>query len=184
MSKEADNVNSTLSPDAYGELEAKDNRWRLRFTRPLAHAPETVWRAISEPGHLEAWFPQRIVGEWSVGAPLRFESRHGEFPPFDGEVLAYQPGSLIEFRWGTDVIRLEVVPTDAGCTLTLVDTIDDLGKAARDGAGWQVCIEALEHHLAGTDPPGAIGDRWPDVHRGYVEKFGPESATIGPPPGM
>ena len=28
------------------------------------------------------------------------------------------------------------------------DTIDDLGKAARDGAGWHVCLEALEHALA------------------------------------
>jgi uncharacterized protein YndB with AHSA1/START domain len=177
-------VNGELEQDAYGELEAKDNRWRLRFTRPLPHAPETVWRAITEAEHLEAWFPQRIVGDWAPGAPLRFESRHGEFAPFDGEVIAYEPESLIEFRWGTDIIRLEIVPSEAGCTLTLFDTIDDLGKGARDGAGWHVCLEALEHALAGNDPPQTVGERWQEVHAGYVEKFGPEAATLGPPEGM
>jgi uncharacterized protein YndB with AHSA1/START domain len=177
-------VNEERQQDAYGELESNDNRWRLRFTRPLSQSPETVWRAITEADHLEAWFPQRIVGDWIVGAPLRFESRNGEFPPFDGQVIAYEPGSMVQFRWGTDVIRLEVVPTGSGCTLTLLDTIDDLGKAARDGAGWHVCLEALEGHMAGSDSPEAGGDRWSDVHAGYVEKFGPEAATMGPPAGM
>ncbi|MGA7418688.1 MAG: SRPBCC family protein [Acidimicrobiales bacterium] len=177
-------MNNQLEQDTDGVLEQKDNRWRLRFTRPLPQPPETVWRAITESEHLEAWFPQRIVGEWAVGAPLRFESRGGEFPPFDGEVLAYEPGSTIEFRWGTDLIRLEVAPTESGCTLTLVDTIDELGKAARDGAGWHVCLDALGHHLAGTGPPGTVGERWSVVHEGYVERFGPEAATIGPPAGL
>jgi uncharacterized protein YndB with AHSA1/START domain len=167
-----------------GELEQKDNRWRLRFDVQLAHPPEKVWRAISEADHLAAWFPQRIVGEWVVGAPLRFESRGGEFPAFDGEVLAFDPESALEFRWGTDTIRLEIAPNGAGCVLTLLDTIDDLGKAARDGAGWHVCLEALEHDLAGTDPPGTVRDRWSEVHVGYVEKFGPEASIIGPPAGM
>ncbi|HEX4220066.1 MAG TPA: SRPBCC family protein [Acidimicrobiales bacterium] len=177
-------MNGERGADLSGELEAKDNRWRLRFTRPLSQAPETVWRAITEPEHLEAWFPQRIRGGWSVGSTLHFESRHGEFPPFDGEVIAYEPESVVEFRWGTDIIRLEIVPSGSGCTLTLFDTIDDLGKAARDGAGWHVCLEALEQALASAEPPETVAGRWQVVHAGYVEKFGPEAATIGPPPGM
>jgi len=46
---------------AMGTLEeAGGGRWRLRFTRTLDHPPEKVWRAITEPEHLRAWFPQRI----------------------------------------------------------------------------------------------------------------------------
>jgi len=101
-------------------------------------------------------------------------------PPFEGEVLAYEPESLVEFQWGTDVIRLELVPTDAGSVLTLLDTIDDLGKAARDGAGWHICLEALRQHLAGQDSIGTVPRRWQEVHAGYVDRFGPEAATMGP----
>jgi len=161
-----------------GTLERAGDRWRLRFTRRLAHTPDKVWRAIVEPAHRDTWFPQRIVGEWSVGAPLKFVSDFGDF---DGEVLAYQPPTVVEFRWGTDQIRLEVNPDGEGTLLTLLDTFDEQGKAARDAAGWHVCLDALESELSGSKPASDTGTRWKAVHPGYVAEFGPEAATIGPP---
>jgi len=165
-----------------GELEQTGSLWRLRFTRRLDHPVEKVWRAITEPEHLQAWFPDTIVvEEWAVGAPLRFETSHEEIGDFDGEVLAVEPPRLLEFRWGSDAIRFEVEPDGDGCTLTLTDTIDELGKAARDGAGWHTCLDLLEHHLDGSDPEWSSSERWGQVHPGYVEAFGPEAAKIGPP---
>ncbi len=64
---------------------------------------------------MRAWFPQHVTGEWVVGGALTFSSPEGRGPDFDGEVLAYPPQSLVEFRWGTDVIRMELdaAPTGA-----------------------------------------------------------------------
>ena len=152
-------------------------RWQLRFTRTLPHPQEKVWRAITEPEHLQAWFPDRVVGEWRIGAPLKFLSEYGDH---DGEVIAYEPPRLVEFRWGTDIIRMELAADAQGSRLTLIDTIDELGKAARDAAGWDECLLRLEHHLAGTAAP-APGERWKQVHLEYIERFGPEASTIGPP---
>ncbi len=167
-----------------GTLEETPAGPRLRFTRRLAHPPEKVWRAITEPEHLKAWFPDTIVvSEWSVGARLRFEPAPEMAEPFDGEVLAVEPQRMLEFRWGTDVIRLEVEPDGDGTKLTLLDTIDELGKAARDAAGWHTCIDQLEHHLDGSSPGWSPMDRWKEVHPAYVERFGPEAAAIGPPAG-
>ncbi|HEX4540429.1 MAG TPA: SRPBCC domain-containing protein [Acidimicrobiales bacterium] len=160
-----------------GQLLQTDDRFRLRFSRRLAHSPQKVWRAITEPEHLQAWFPGRIVGQWIVGSRLEF---HGEYPMMDGAVLAVEEGSLLEFRWGPDTLRLEIIPEGDGCTFTLTDTFDELGKAARDAAGWHECLDHLEDHLEGT-PPRAWGERWSQVHSRYVEQFGPEAATIGPP---
>jgi uncharacterized protein YndB with AHSA1/START domain len=162
-----------------GTLENVGNRWRLRFTRHLAHAPDKVWRAITETDHLQTWFPQRIVGEWSVGAPLKFVSDYGDF---DGAVLAYDPPRMLEFMWGTDTIRLEIAPDNQGTVLTLLDTFDEQGKAARDAAGWHVCLDALEAHLAGQTPSSAPGEDWRRAHNRYVASLGQEAATIGPPP--
>ncbi len=166
--------------DRYGVLEPADTKWRLRFTRHLKHPPDTVWRALTEPDHLQAWFPQKIVGEWAVGAPLKFVS---EFGDFEGQVLAYEPSSVLEFRWGTDTIRLEVAPDGDGSRLILLDTFAELGKAARDAAGWHTCLDALEQALDGTKPSWTTAERWPVVHRAYVEQLGPEASTIGPPEG-
>ena len=75
-------------------------------------------------------------------------------------------------------LRLELVPDGDGCVLTLINVFDEIGKAARDAAGWHACLDALEASLDGVEVPA---DRWGEVHPGYVERFGPEAATLGPP---
>jgi uncharacterized protein YndB with AHSA1/START domain len=158
-----------------GILESAGDRWRLRFTRRLKHSPRTVWQAIVEPEHRDTWFPQRIEGDLRVGGPLRFVSQYGDF---DGEVLAFEPQKLLEFSWGTDTIRLEVSPDGDGCVLTLLDTFDEHGKAARDAAGWHTCLDSLERHL---DSSLAPTDRWEVLFARYGQNFPPEASTIGPP---
>src|SRR5207237_3481869 len=123
---------TSADPGAVGGLEPAGDRWRLRFTRRLAHPQDKVWRAVTEPEHMQAWFPQHVSGDWAVGGLLTFSSPEPRGPDFTGEVLACQPQSLVEFRWGTDVIRLELAGRPGGCTLTLLDTFSELGKAARD----------------------------------------------------
>ena len=164
----------------HGRLErVDDGRWQLCFTRTLPHPPEKVWRALTEPEHLAHWFPTTIEGERAAGAPLRFAFRSGEAPAFDGELIAFEPPSLLEFRWGPDVIRLELRPESDGTELTLLDTLEERGKGARDAAGWHVCLDKLAAHLDGEESATA----WQTVHAEYVERFGPEAATIGPPEG-
>jgi uncharacterized protein YndB with AHSA1/START domain len=167
---------------AQGDLEEVDGRWRLRFTRRLPHPPERVWRALTEPEHLRAWFPTDVIGERVPGARLRFEFRQGEGPAFHGELLVFEPPATLEFTWGGDRLRFELTPDGGGgCVLVLLDTLDEHGRAARDAAGWHECLDVLERHLAGRAPDWAQGERGAEVHPRYVERFGPEAATIGPP---
>jgi uncharacterized protein YndB with AHSA1/START domain len=169
----------------YGTLEELDDgRFQLRFTRTLAHPQDAVWRAITEPEQLANWFPTTIEGERAAGAPLRFSFPAGEAPAFEGEMLAFEPPSLMELRWGPDVVRLELRPTATGTELTLLDTLDERGKAARDGAGWHACLDSLEAALSGDPDARERMGVWREVTAHYVESFGPEAATIGPPEGF
>ena len=154
----------------YGELEqTHDGRWRLRFERTLAHSPEKVWRALTAPEHLAHWFPTTIDGERASGARLRFVFPKGQAPAFEGEMLAFAPPTLMELRWGADILRLEVRPSADGTVLTLLDTLDEVGKAARDGAGWHVCLDGLALHLDGAPSArgvdGRMEGRPPDIRR-------------------
>ena len=97
--------------DQEGTLEPVGDSWRLRFTRRLAHAPDKVWRALTEPEHLKTWFPDEISGDWTVGGKLFFSSEWGNH---EGEVLAFDPPRMVEFRWGPDILRLEVTPDGDG----------------------------------------------------------------------
>jgi uncharacterized protein YndB with AHSA1/START domain len=160
----------------------ENGRWRLRFTRNFAYPVDRVWRAVTEPEHLAAWFPTTIDGDRLPGAPLTFVFPEGQAPPMGGTVVAYEPCSVFEFSWGaTDTIRLEVLDTESGTRLTLTHTFDEHGKAARDAAGWHVCLEALSASLAGREVSGNAMDRWSEVHPHYVDRFGPAATTVGPP---
>ena len=169
----------------YGTLEMTDSgRPRIRFERTFAHPPEKVWLAITEPEHLAHWFPTTIEGERAAGAHLSFDFPQGQAPAFEGEMLAFDPPRLMELRWGPDTLRLELHPDGAGTRLVLLDTLQELGKAARDGAGWHTCLDALAAHLDGEpDPRGKLAG-WDEVHTAYVAEFGPAASTIGPPKGM
>jgi uncharacterized protein YndB with AHSA1/START domain len=165
-----------------GRLEQVGDRWQLRFTRRVPHPPEKVWRAITEPEDLAAWFPTTIEGERRAGASLRFTFPDNEAPPQKGEMLAYDPPSLLEFRWGDDdTLRFELRPDGDGTELVLINTFDEIGKAARDAAGWHTRLDLLYHHLRGEDPPWDLDSHWKSIHPGYVERLGPEAATLGPP---
>ena len=171
-----------MTTDTYGRVDSlEDGRWRLQFTRTLQHPVERVWRAVTEPEHLAAWFPCTVDGERRAGAELRFEFPGGEPPAFTGEVVAFDPPHAFEFWWGPDLVRIELQQTDDGTILTLLDTLSERGKAARDGAGWHCCLDALVAALDSTPDADHGTAAWSALHPVYVEKFGPEGATLGPP---
>jgi hypothetical protein len=113
-------------------------------------------------------------------------------PPTTGEVIACEAPRVLEFTWGflagsesaPEHSRFELLPEGDGCRLTFTTTYDQVGKSARDAAGWHVCFDQLEAHLAGEPPASDKAERWKPLNRKYAERFGPKAATIGPPEAM
>ena len=173
---------ATTDDDRHGRLQPAGEQWQLAFTRRLAHPREKVWRALTEAEHVSAWFPADIVGDRRAGAPLRFVFREDEGPELPGEMRIFEPMDVLEFTWADEVMRFELADDEGGegTVLRFVNTFADVGKAARDAAGWHGCLDALGADLDGTAPPE---DRWNEVHPHYVDAFPPEAATVGPPEG-
>jgi uncharacterized protein YndB with AHSA1/START domain len=168
--------------DDLGELTQEHGRWQLRYVRWLKHPPETVWAAVTEPEHLRVWFPFDIEGERAAGAPLRFLFRENEAPDFEGEMVEFDPPRAMELKWeGDERVRIEVEAREDGTQLTLLNRFDELGKAARDGTGWHICLELLIDHLEGRDTDWDTMERHLQVNPKYVEHLGPDAATVGVP---
>ncbi len=173
---------STPDPEDLGRLERRDGQVLLTFTRRLPYPAPTVWRMLTEPEHLAAWFPTTIEGERAAGARLRFSFRDMEADPFDGEMLAFDPPSVMELRWGVDILRFVLEPRGAETVLVLSAALDEIGKTARDGAGWHSCLCLLAYEVAGRSAPLSASDHWKELRSTYADRFGPEASTIGPPP--
>ncbi|HJS96713.1 MAG TPA: SRPBCC family protein [Solirubrobacteraceae bacterium] len=166
----------------YGAYDTIENRPALRFERRLSHPVEVVWRAITESDELEQWFPSRVeVDELRPGAEItfRFENMPLEGAPttLTGRVTEFDPPRLFAFFWGEDHLRFELEPaagSDDACVLRLTVLLDTRDKAARDGAGWHVCLDRLESQLDGVDG----GGDWRDLYEEYQRRGVPAGAPI------
>lgn len=115
------------------------------------------------------------------GAPLAFSFTAPALPRMSGRMLAFEPPKLLEFVWDDETLRFELTAHESGTLLGFTATFGEVGKAARDAAGWHVCLDRLSAATDGRDYPGAGQEQWRAVHPHYVAAFGPEAATIGPP---
>jgi uncharacterized protein YndB with AHSA1/START domain len=172
-------------PDAI--LSDEHGRAMLRFERVLAHSPERVWQALTQREQLEAWHPTPFDLQGRQGGSIAYVEDERWPTMGSGEVIAYDPPSLLEHTWGDDLLRWELRPHGDGCLLLLTHVFDDRMKAARDAAGWHLCIEALEASLsrkAHSEQADADGppSGWRELNAQYQQRFriSPEQAT--PPP--
>lgn len=152
----------------------------LRFERRLAHKPEKVWQAVSDPAELAHWFPATLETELRAGAGITF--RDDIMGDTSGEILEIDPPKVFVFRWDSDVFRIEVVPDGDGTLLYFSHTLGggkqwgDERFAAQHAAGWDSCLAVLEARLDGNEdaPP----DRWAELNEQYVEDFGLAEGAI------
>jgi hypothetical protein len=119
-----------------------------------------------------------VVDELTAGAALSFEF---EAMPLDapltmtGRVTELDPPRVFGFYWGEDHLRFELEPVgDGGCELRLTVRLGTLDKAARDAAGWHVCLDRLESGLGEHGESGG----WRDYYDEYQRRGVPAGAPI------
>ena len=65
--------------------------------------------------------------------------------------------------------------------LTLTDVIESRDAAARNAAGWAVCLAELDKHVAGLiagGPHGSTAESWREHYADYVTAGMPSGAAI------
>jgi len=172
---------------ADAQIAEEQGRTALRFERILDHSPERVFAALSARRELDAWHPSPFEIEPTVGGVVAYARPGAAAPPVDGEVLEYDPPRLLAYTWFEDVLRWELHPHERGCLLVLTHIFDDRLKAARDAAGWHLCLDTLDASLDGTAPAPSQPEQhppagWSELNAEYQQRFAiaPEEAT--PPP--
>ena len=142
---------------------------------------------LTEREALKQWFPSDVVGEWTVGAKLQFVFQGGEGDGLDeaalqGEVLAVEPMRLLEYRWGENLLRCELIAEAGGCRLIFSESFDDGSIAARNSAGWEWCLANLDLVLADAEPAPFVMHEWRASHVRYVAEFEPLAGPQQGPP--
>ncbi|MEH0573671.1 MULTISPECIES: SRPBCC family protein [Streptomyces] len=156
-------------------LTLDDGRPAVRFTRAYAHPADRVWQLVTDPGELAHWFPSRVEIELRPGGTIRF-SGDPNLPESTGRVLAVDAPHRLSFAWGGDELRFDLEATAGDRTrLTLTDVLQSADTAARNAAGWEVCLAALD---ARADAATAETGSWEAYYRACVEAGFPHGAPV------
>jgi len=165
-------------PGTYIELEGRP---AVRFVRTYPHPVQRVWAAVTTTEGLARWFPAEVQIDLQPGGVVTYggdpytESRRGR-------VLACDPPSHLAVTWGDDELRFELEPLDdGGCRFTLCNLLGARDAAARNAAGWDICLGELDKYLAGeaTDGPHSpTAKAWQPCYEAYVAAGLPSGAYV------
>ncbi|MEV6112715.1 SRPBCC family protein [Streptomyces sp. NPDC052109] len=162
-------------------LTLDDGRAAVRFTRTYDHAVDRVWRYVTDPDELQQWFPSRAEMELRPGGTIRF-SGDPNMPESTGRVLAVDPPRHLSFEWGGDELRFDLEAVgDRRTRFTLTNVLAEANTAARNGAGWEVCLAALDATARGErfgGPHAGAGAPWKEFYDAYLGAGVPSGAPV------
>jgi uncharacterized protein YndB with AHSA1/START domain len=175
-----------------GTIERTENRVTFRYERRLRHPVSVVWKAITDPEQVAAWFGARVEIDLKPGG--HYISYHpGDVRVVDRIVRLDAP-TLLEHTFWAEVnpdalVTWELHPSEEGCVLVLSHSLSiaDIEAArtrfgddptlilSRNAAGW--------HHL--LDKLGASLDSTPldwseQAQKALQARYAAMPATISP----
>ena len=122
--------------------------------REIPHAPEKVWRALTQGPLLEEWLMKNDF-EAVVGHRFRFTADWGGV---DGVVMIAEPPKTLAYTWGAfgvgTVVKWTLTPTSTGTHLRMEHSgFGPDQEQAYKGAkyGWRRFFASLEQVLARID---------------------------------
>jgi len=164
----------------HGVVYGPDGDRTIRFLRKVATDPADLWSALTDPARLAAWFaPMTLAPEVGGEVEIRFD----DGTVGTGEVLVWDPVSVLEFSWVTETglatkVRYEIKPDGAESLLDMHHTAMSTAGGPHYAAGWHAMLDHLDAFLAGA---GFDWDRiFEGVHDGYIALFSDGGRVPGP----
>jgi len=150
-----------------GRLTVDGEFATLTFERRYAHPVGDVWKAITEPEQLAAWYLTKATIRGGTGGTIDYVAGPSQFH-VTGTILAWEPPHLFEHEWSVAprpelpkgeqaFLRWEL--TDVGGETLLKMTHRHLHRGTASGfiSGAHAFLDLLEAQLAGRPLPNWMG---------------------------
>lgn len=170
----------------------------LVFRRRLAHPPEAVWKALTDPSELSNWYLTKAVIDGREGCTVDFIAGPSR-PHVTGRILTWNPPTIFEHEWkvapraelqsGEDVIiRLELRRDGEGTILHFEHRKLNRETALGFAPGTHAFMDRLEAQLNKQPLPN-----WQERYQQVASRYPPswlskqsygnraDSSTFGQP---
>jgi len=119
--------------------------------REIAHPPEKIWRALTQPHLIEEWL---MKNDFQPKVDHRFNLR-GDWGAVDCRVMVVEPNKTLSYTWAAmgleSVVTWTLTPTSTGTRLRMEQAgFRPDQQQAYQGAkyGWQQFFAKLEQTLS------------------------------------
>lgn len=168
-----------FDPGPLADVQRVDDgsRAALLFVRDLTHPPERVWAALTRPEQLRQWAPYAPDRDLARVGPATLTMIDGmSDAELATDVQRAEPPSVLEYRWGDDLLTWELSPRGTGTRLTLRQTVSAPDWMPKLAAGWHICLVVAEHFMAGRPIGPITGARamdygWQALHDAYARNL-------------
>jgi uncharacterized protein YndB with AHSA1/START domain len=135
-------------------MTKSDETKTLTIEREMPHAPEKIWRALTQPALIAEWL---MKNDFQPVLGHKFTLRADPVPQWNGiincEVQVVEPARKLSYTWGTMGMETLVVWTltaTQGGTLVRMEHSGFRHEANYKGAqyGWKGFLDGLERTLA------------------------------------
>ncbi len=160
------------------EVRKDGDAWTLVLVRQLRHSPDKVWQAITDPAQLREWAPfDADASLGRTGGTVKLTTVGAPAPHVtETTVTRADAPNLLEYNWGGFDMRWQLEASGGGTRLTLWTNIDRR-YIAMGAAGWHICLDVLDRHLAGQPIGRLVGPDamkfggWQQLHTEYARQF-------------
>lgn len=163
--------------ERYGKVEFEGDFASLIFERYFPQSPERIWRALTSPEELAAWYGAHTATiDGREGGSIDMITGPARFH-WTGKILVWKPFSVLEYEFNSaphahlpqgeaSVIRYELREGAEGTALTLKHSRLTKPTALGFAPGTHSLLDRLEAHLNSTVLPDWFA-RYQEVQSGY-----------------
>jgi uncharacterized protein YndB with AHSA1/START domain len=167
-----------FDPGPHHEVLARsaNDRWTLVYRQHFGHQPEAVWSALTDPDELRAWAPYTADRNLGSTGPAVLIMIDGDQVTRMPTTLTADAPRLLEFEWGGELLRWELLSVGDGTDLELQHTVGDHSDLSKMAAGWHLCLLVADDHLGGGSHPPIVGAAaqdygWERLEEEYAERL-------------
>lgn len=123
------------------KIYKSDQGFTAEYERNYPVTAENVWTTLTSNEKFKFWMEHLEITELKKDGNINFHYNDGSGNLEKIVITDFVDGEVLQFEWGEDTVRFEMVPNNTGTTLIMKQFLSKItDHTPKDLAGWHVCL--------------------------------------------
>lgn len=145
------------------KIYKSDKGFTAEYERIYDVPAEIVWLSLISNEKFKFWMEHLEITDLRNGGNINFHYNDGSGNLEKITITDFVDGEVLQFEWGEDTVRFEVLPNNTGSTLIINQFLTQItDHTPKDLAGWHVCFMHFDNVVTGESHiiPQGEWEKW------------------------